>query len=319
MGTVSAPDEPPVMRSAGHVRAPSGPQPTGRTLFEVGSITKVFTALLLADAIVRKDVTLDTPVRDIVRSDVRVPSRYGVPITLEHLATHTSGLPRSPMGRLAEFRFTDPYSSLTREDVLQALERSGLRRTPGTGGVKYSNLGFAVLGLALVDLIGAPDYQTALDLRVCGPLGLVDTVVSPSAEQAERSAAGHRWRGRRGPSWRLDGMAGAGALLSTVDDLLTFLRAQLEPSSGPLGDAIVFTQQERRRGRTGGIGLGWMLRPAKSAVQIWHNGATGGYRSFLALAPSDQRAVAILTNSFNLRGPDLEGLRLLDRTSRARR
>lgn len=312
VGVLGGPEESPVVRSAGHVRSPDEVEPTGRTLFEIGSVTKVFTALLLADAVVRQEVTLDTPVRDILRSDLLVPSERGAQITLEHLATHTSGLPRSPLGRLTEMRSTDPYSSLTRWDVLDALGRTRLRGTPGTGGLRYSNLGAAVLGLALADLIGAPDYQTALDLRVCGPLGLVDTVVVPDDEQAARSAAGHRWRGRPGPSWHLDGMAAAGAILSTADDMLIFLRAQVEPSSSPLGDAIVLTHQERRRRHTGGIGLGWMRRSTKAATQLWHNGATGGFRAFVGFTPRNSRAVVVLTNSFNFRGPDLEGLRLLD-------
>ena len=319
VGILGSPKTPPVVRSVGQDRLPDGAVPTPRSLFEIGSITKLFTALLLADAVVREEVTLDTPVRDILRPDVRVPSRGRVPITLEHLATHTSGLPRSPVGRPVELRSTDPYSSLTREDVLVALERSRLRRIPGTGGVRYSNLGYAVLGVALVDLIGAPDYQTAIERRVCKPLGLVDTVVSPTPEQTERTASGHRWRGRPAPSWHLDGMAGAGALLSTADDLLSFVRAQLEPSAGPLADAIVLMQQERRRQRTHTIGLGWMRRATKTGTLLWHNGGTGGFRSWVALAPSDHRAVVILTNSFNLRGPDLEGLRLLDVIGTARR
>lgn len=303
VGVLGGREESPVVRSAGKVRSPTEVEPTGRTLFEIGSITKVFTSLLLADAVVRQEVTLDTPVRDILRSDLPA---------LEHLATHTSGLPRSPLGRLAEIRSTDPYSSLTREDVLDALGRTRLRGTPGTGALRYSNLGAAVLGLALADLIGAPDYRTALDLRVCGPLGLVDTVVVPDAEQAARSAAGHRWRGRPGPSWHLDGMAAAGAILSTADDMLVFLGAQVEPHSSPLGDAIVLTHRERRRRRTGGIGLGWMRRSTKATTQLWHNGATGGFRAFVGLTPINGRAVVILTNNFNLRGPDLEGLRILD-------
>jgi D-alanyl-D-alanine-carboxypeptidase/D-alanyl-D-alanine-endopeptidase len=101
------------------------------------------------------------------------------------------------------------------------------------------------------------------------------------------------------------------SLLSTADDLLSFVRAQLDPSAGPLADAIGLMQQERWRRRTRGAGLGWMRRTTNAGTQLWHNGGTGGFRSFVALAPSDHRAVVILTNSFNLRGPDLEGLRLL--------
>lgn len=325
VGTVDLGSGSTAIVAAGRTSLPDGPEPDGRTLFEIGSITKVFTALLLADAVTRGEVALDTPLRALLPGHVAVPSKDGVEITLEHLATHTSGLPRSPLGVTAELRsalFThdNPYSALTRDGLYDALGRTRLRRTPGTGRIAYSNSGAALLGHALVAAAGSryadgPDagsqgYATLVRERICTPLGLGDTVVSLDAAQSRRLAVGHRRRDRPTPHWELPGLAGAGALRSTASDVLAFLRAQLVPPAGPLGAAIALTQVPRRtRGRTG-IGLGWMLADGRTGRSLWHNGGTGGFRSFAAFTPDQGTAVVILVN--NHRGPDLAGIRLLD-------
>src|SRR5699024_1497188 len=137
------------------------------TLVEIGSITKVFTALLLADGVVRGDWQLRTPVRALLPAAAEVPSRDGAEVTLQHLVTHTSGLVRSPIPfglreNVAYLRHgTDPYGDFTGEDLLTALAAARLRRKPGTGGVKYSNFGFGVLGHALAHALGQ-DYGDAV-------------------------------------------------------------------------------------------------------------------------------------------------------------
>lgn len=300
---------------AGRTRLPDGPQPDGSTLFEIGSITKVFTALLLADAVTRGELTLDTPVRELLPAGVRAPARDGTQITVEHLATHTSGLPRSPLGLRHELRSAlgsraDPYAHLTRDGLYEVLGRTRLRRTPGTGKPSYSNFGAALLGHALVAALDRGDYGPLVEERICGPLGLVDTVVPPDPARAPRIAAGHAFRGREVPHWELPGMAGAGALLSTADDLLAFLRAQLWPHETSLGEAIALTQHERYGGRRTAIGLGWLHMSMRAGTMLWHNGGTGGFRSFAGFVPEAGAAVVVLVN--NHRSPDLAGTRLLD-------
>ncbi|MGO1399477.1 MAG: serine hydrolase domain-containing protein [Brevibacterium yomogidense] len=293
-----------------------GPTLDAHALFEIGSITKVFTALLLADGVVRGDWELRTPVRELLPSGAVVPARDGAEVTLQHLATHTSGLVRSPFrfGVRENIAFLrhghDPYAGFTGDDLLAALATTRLRRRPGTGGVRYSNFGYGVLGHALAHALGE-EYGQAIRERICQPLGLVDTATEwqLTDEQRERSAQGFRSRKREAAAWPLEGLPGAGALRSTAADVLTFLQAQMDPSSTPLEGAIRLTHQTPAGGPAG-MGLGWH-RAGKQV--LWHNGGTGGFRTIAAFNPEAGTGVTVLVNQSA--GADLAALRLLKRVS----
>ena len=298
----------------GRLRAPDGPAPGPDSLFEIGSITKVFTALLLAEAVTRGELSLDTSLGDVL-PEVDVPARDGVAITLEHLATHTAGLPPNPLSLPAAFlaqwrgRDGDPWEAVDRQALLTTLAGTRLRRTPGTGRVAYSNFGAGLLGHALVASSGSRDFGALVHARICGPLGMSDTVLLPDREQAQREAHGHRGRRRPTGHWEVAGLPGAGALRSTAVDMLTFLQAQLRPDGTPLGPAIALTQQERRPGTRLGIGLGWLRAPLNGRVALWHNGGTGGFRAFAGFVPSAGVGAVILAN--DVRSVDRAGLDLL--------
>lgn len=307
---------------AGAAEAVTGRGDTGRgeapgasSLFEIGSITKVFTALLLADGVVRGDWRLDTPVRDLLPAGAVVPDRDGVAITLEHLATHRSGLPRSPAGTrevlagtVAMMRGRDPYAGLGVEQFHAWLATTRLRRVPGTGKPAYSNAGFGLLGNALAHAAGATYAELVRD-RVCRPLELADTVMTGTAtpDHDARTVLGHRGRGKAADPWPLPGIPGAGALRSTVTDMLRFVRTQLDPAGSPLEEAIRLTQQPHGDGSTG---LGWQ-RPTKPGLMLWHNGGTGGFRSFAGLLPSSGAGVVVLANQARM--VDLGAISLLKR------
>ncbi|SFO74242.1 CubicO group peptidase, beta-lactamase class C family [Geodermatophilus dictyosporus] len=314
LGVVDARSGETAVAGRGSSGRPDGRPVDAATLFEIGSVTKTVTALVLADAVVRGEVRLDTPLRETVPAGVRVPSRDGVDVTLEHLATHRSGLPHSPMGWVpvlrSAFSTDDPYAGVSVPGLYDALGHARLRRTPGTGRPRYSNFAAAVLGQALADHLGHPDYASLVRDRVCGPLGLRDTVVVPTAAQAERLAVGHGRRRRPIEPWYLLGLAGAGALRSTTDDLLTYLRAHLRPGSTPLAEALALTQQERHRSRlTGGTALAWMRWPSPGGPVLLHGGATGGFRAATAFAPDAGLGVVALSNS--TRNPEQTAVRLL--------
>ena len=148
------------------------------------------------------------------------------------------------------------------------------------------------------------------------PLGLNDTYPSPEPEQSAQSAQGHGFRRRPAPDWRLDGLAGAGALRSTVPDLLGYLQAQLDPDATPLGPAIRLTHELLEPSRPLTIGLGWIGSRSRSGRMYWHNGGTGGFRSFAGFLPEHGRAVVVLVN--DRRSPDAAGIRLLDAQSPSR-
>ena len=300
-----------VVRGAGAV-ADGGGEPLGRTLFQIGSVTKTFTALALAVAVQRGELDLDTPVSQIVPGLPAASS--GAEVTLGQLATHTSGLPRLPPGlrRSALQNRSDPYRAFGPDQLATALLATRLRREPGAR-YRYSNYGAGLLGKVLARAAGLP-FDEVIAQRITGPLQLADTVTEPRPEQETRRAAGHSWRGRRVPDWHLGALAGAGALWSTAEDQLAFVRAHLHPGGSALAEALQLVQEPRfTAGRRLRVGLGWHLSPLgpTGRTALWHNGGTGGFRSFVAFLPESGVGVVVLANS--VRSVDGLGVRLLRR------
>jgi len=322
LGTLDLASDRMEITGRGRVRIPDGTRPGPDTLFEIGSITKTFTSLALAVLVGSGTVSLRTPLRDLLPTGAALPSRDGTEITLEHLARHTSGLPRTPNPLLREIRAVlrgeNPYD-MDEAAALDSLRRVSLRHTPGQGHGGYSNLGGGLLGIALRRAAGARDYEEMLRATVLQPLQLSDTVIGPTADQVERLAQGHGFRRRLVDPWYLEGLAGAGALRSTAADVLRYLRAQLEPDRTPLAEAIRLTHQlwEPRRRVT--IGLGWIRTKLPGGALWWHNGGTGGFRSFAGFSPESGEASVVLVN--DVRSPDRAGVQALPslRRRRARR
>jgi CubicO group peptidase (beta-lactamase class C family) len=217
-------------------QGPSHP-PDGGTVFEIGSITKVFTAALLAEMVGRGEVRLDQPVAELLPPGVRVPSYRGRAITLAHLAEHTAALPRLPGNLWATATdMKDPYHDYQVAHLYEYLGGASIGFPPGTG-VAYSNLGAGLLGHALALRAGMP-FEDLLAERVLRPLGLADTAITLSADQAARLTPGHTGKGEPTPNWDMPSLAGAGALRSTAAEMLTFLRANLDPPATAAGAAL---------------------------------------------------------------------------------
>lgn len=281
----------------------------GDTVFEIGSITKVFTAILLADLTATAGFELETPVQQLFGADVTVPTRNGAEITLLHLATHSSGLPRMPNN----FRPADagnPYADYTVAQLYEYLSSHELERDIGET-VEYSNLGAGLLGHALA-LSQETDYETLVSERLLEPLGMPDTSISLSPPLQERLAVGHSVQLRPVANWDLPTLAGAGALRSTVNDLLTFVEANLSPDESALGQAMTAALAPRQDFPAPNmqIGLGWITRHGHGRQLHWHNGGTGGYRSFLGFDPEARTGVVVLSNSGD--SVDDLGFHLLD-------
>jgi D-alanyl-D-alanine-carboxypeptidase/D-alanyl-D-alanine-endopeptidase len=263
--------------------------PAVSTSFQTGPVTKVFTALLLADAVRRDEVRLDQPL--VTLFPEAASNRKGRPIELVDLATHTSGLPRLPasLSRLARDIPEDPYARLTIEHRGQALAVPP-KRPPGSTP-RYSNLGVGALGEALARAADM-SYLELVRTRICGPLGLQDTRFDAD-DSSPDVAVGHTRRGRPTVDWQLSALAGAGALRSSVRDLLVLLRAHLDPDSSPIGELIHTVLEERARiNRSTGVGLGWhyLDRRRGGSRWWWHNGGTGGFRSFVGFDPASRRS-----------------------------
>ena len=268
----------------------------GNTIFEIGSITKVFTALLLADMLQRAEVKLYDPVAKYLPEEVVVPQRGGKEITLADLATHTSGLPRMP-DNFAPSDFENPYVDYSVEQLYQFLSSHQLTRDIGVQW-EYSNLGFALLGQALARRAGA-DYETLVHNRILTPLGMESTAIILSPELKSKLATGHNMALEAVPNWDVPTFAGAGSLHSTATDLLTFLEMVLRTRETPLTSALGATLASRRPTGIGDseTGLGWAIMKKGSDELIWHDGGTGGYATFIGFLAKAKVGVVILSNT----------------------
>jgi CubicO group peptidase (beta-lactamase class C family) len=289
----------------------TGELPAGASsIFELGSITKVFTATLLAGMARDRVVALDDPVAKHLPT---APPLRGRAITLEDLASHRSGLPRLPKGLLwpaLTGHRQDPYADIDPAWLDAAIPLTAPRREPGRR-VVYSNYGAGLLGYALARRAGR-GYDDLVQERICGPLGLRDT---GTAVDGGRLAAGHTRLGRPAAHWHFDALAGAGALRSTVADLVAFLRLQAGHPAGPLADAARETHRERARRGNVGFGLGWLRIGAGRRLPfdlLFHDGGTGGFRSAAAVAPEQRIGVVLLSSRVrSLTGTGLRVLRAL--------
>jgi serine-type D-Ala-D-Ala carboxypeptidase/endopeptidase len=283
----------------------------GDTVFEIGSITKVFTGLLLADMVQHGEVSLTDPVTKYLPSGVKMPERGGRLITLEDLSRHRSALPRLPANLNAGSDPKNPYASYSVKQLYEFLSTYQLPRDIGAE-FEYSNLGVGLLGHVL-SLAAGKDYESLIQTRICRPLGMRSTAITLSPELKSRLAIGHDNAFEPTPNWDLPTLAGAGALRSTANDMLSFLAAQLGYMNSDLDPAIATTRSGRKSAGAGmDIGLGWLIRPKKDSEIILHNGGTGGYRSFVGFDPKARTGVVVLSNVFTMAGVDDLGFHLLD-------
>lgn len=284
---------------------------TGESLFEIGSASKVFTSLLLADAVARGEVSLNDPVAKYLPPEVKVPERNGKKITLLDLATHTSALPRLP-SNLAPKDPKNPYADYTEKQLYEFLSSYELPRDIGSQ-YEYSNLAVGLLGHVLARRAGT-DYETLLRARVLDPLGMKSTAITLNAAPQKRLATGHNSRRERVPNWDLPTLAGAGAIRSTANDLLTFLAANLGTMKSPLAPAMESMLRARRPTTTPNteVGLAWHITKVGDHELVWHNGGTGGYRAYIGMDPKKRTGVVVLSNMFTDAGIDDIGRHLLD-------
>ena len=278
----------------------------GDTIFEIGSVTKVFTSLLLADMATRKEVALDDPAAKYLPANVKMPERSGKSITLLDLSTHTSGLPRLP-GNLKLKDPFNPYAGYTVDDLYQFLSSYTLPRDPGSE-FEYSNLGGGLLGHLLVYRAGM-DYESLVATRIARPLHMPGTGITLSSSMKQRMATGHSAMLAPVSNWDFPTLAGAGALRSSANDMLTFLEAFLGYKESPLAPAMKAMLEVRRPLGQSTIGLGWMIYSTDGREIAWHNGGTGGFHSFAGYRPTERIGVVVLSNAC---GVDDIGFHLLN-------
>jgi D-alanyl-D-alanine-carboxypeptidase/D-alanyl-D-alanine-endopeptidase len=289
----------------GQISATETNPPDGRTLFEIGSITKVFTGVTLAKLAGDGLVKLNDPISDFLPPGVVSPRKNGREITLLQLATHTSGLPRLPAN--LDTSKKNPYANYTAAELYQSLAEVKLASEPGRKS-EYSNYGFGLLG-QLLALKAGTNYEALVTRTLCEPLGMSNTVIHLSEDQESRLTPGHNLEGGMASKWDFDALAGCGAFRSDADDLLAFVTANLGTNEAPIYKALADAQKFHFKEFTGGVGLGWqMAEPVEERLIHWHNGATAGYVSFMAFDRQHQAGVVILSNYGDAFGPDAEAV-----------
>lgn len=278
----------------------SGPA-TDSTAFMIGSVAKVFTATLLAEMSLRGEVGLDDPVRRHF-PDLVLPRRNGREITLRHLATHTSGLPRDPDNYPSRDP-ADPRAGFNEDSLRSFLSRTQLTRDPGES-YEYSNLGMSLLGHVLARRAGK-SYEALVTERILVPLRMRDTHIAATPVLEAREAVGHTpdlepmIKERSLNSVLL----GSGAWWSSIRDMARFARAAINTASSPIGPALDLAMKATRQWGeqtatvSDSIGLGWHVVRMNGKQLAWHNGGTAGFMSMFAIDPIADRGVIVLSNS----------------------
>ena len=300
-----------VVTGFGHTDLNSGHVPDGTTLFEIGSISKLFTAVLLADKVREGSLSLDAPLTALFPSSLLAPDSHGSGITLKELVTHTSCLPRLPEGGMSAYRIWlaiiggNAYEGVTEQMMLDTVSRAKPGCSPGEE-FHYSNLDFGLLGMILSRRTGM-DYDTMVRRGIVEPLGLKNTFVGRSGERSPRPTQGYRTCLGWGPfymaqtagNWYLpDCIAGAGGICSTGNDMLAFLSANMGITKTGLDASLSLSHEVLFSGDRIKIGMGWLhtALPESRESIIWHDGMTGGYSSFLGFTEDKRFGIVVLGN-----------------------
>ena len=265
--------------------------PTEKIIFEIGSISKVFTGLLLAQAVIERKVTLDTTLREMMGPRQAFADPQVAAITLRQLATHTSGLPRLPDDIGIGADPADPYAHYDRARLDAGIARLKLAHAPPFD-FAYSNLGVGLLGDLLARLYGS-DWEKLVVDRISKPLGLPDTCVTLTREQERRLAPPYA-SSQPVKRWRMKALAGAGALHSTATDLLRFGQALDKPETTPLKESLEMIRQPQG-GEQRGLGLA--IAKTKGGTEYWSQGGTGGYGSWVSANAVTHGIIVILINN----------------------
>lgn len=269
--------------------------PDSNTLFEIGSITKTFTATILAYFVQQGKIGLDDPVNKYLPDSIAGLQYKGKPITIRSLANHSSGLPRLPADLLTKADPGNPYREYSNSDMFSFLAHFKPYREPGTQ-YEYSNLAVGLLGVILERISGKP-YEQLVQEIICQPLQMKNTGITLSPEDSSRFALGYDMQLQAVHSWEFQSFAGAGAIRSSINDMLLYAKAQVSKGNTPLQQAIQLTHQPTFSYEQNKVGLGWHIFILDGKNYLAHDGQTGGYACSMIFNPESGKAVVILTNA----------------------
>lgn len=291
----------------GKTSFPDGKSVDENSVYEIGSISKVFTCILLADEVLKGNMSLEDPVSKYLPKEVTIPQRDGKVITLKDLATHTSGLPRMP-DNFSPADYSNPFADYSVKQLYDFLSSYTLPRAIGSQ-YEYSNLGMGLLGHVLEQHTGK-SYEDLVLERIAKPLGMESTAIVFTDAMKVRLAKGHNEQLEEVSNWDLITLAGAGGIRSTTSDMVKFIKANMSNEDSALHKAMRLSHQiaYTKDGSDFQLGLGWHF--ASDNTVIWHNGGTGGYKAFAGFLIDGNKGVVALTNSTS--SVDQVGLKVLD-------
>jgi serine-type D-Ala-D-Ala carboxypeptidase/endopeptidase len=266
------------------------------TIYEIGSITKLFVGVLLAEAVKKGELKLDAPISAYLPKTVKTPTFNGKEITLIDLATHTSGLPRLP-DNFNPKNPTDPYADYTAQNLYDFLSNYKLTREIGLQ-YDYSNLGIGLLG-HILSLRAGMSFEQLITTRIFQPLKMNDTSLGLPDAKKVRHAQGLNAQNEPTPNWYFDALAGAGAIRSTSADMAKFISASVGLTPTPLADSFAEARKMQRQGHSKNveIGLCWNNVDLYGTEIFWHGGGTYGFSSYIAIDPNAKKGAFLVTNS----------------------
>ena len=264
------------------------------TIYEIGSISKVFTGILLAQQIVDENLKIDGEINDLLPDSIKVPVIGEIEITLGNLTDHTSGLPAMPTN-FAAANPNNPYADYSVNQMYEFISTCQPTREVGSE-YEYSNLGQGLLGHLLAMNMNST-YEELMVQTIANPLEMNDTRIELTEAMKEKLALGHSG-GSVVENWDFPALAGAGAIRSSTSDMAKFVSANLGHVNTQLSDAMVLSHKARHD-KAGGtsVAMAWHIDNGKNGDVVWHNGGTGGYRSFAGFVKETGKGVVILTNS----------------------
>lgn len=290
-----------VIKGYGTVDAPGGAQPDADTIFQIGSVTKIFTASLLQVLCDEGVVALDDSLEALIGTTFPLAPAVRA-VTLRQLVSHTSGFPGIPKPLENRARaaigsapiLLDPYSHLGPEQIFDYLATAEGKKPPGR--FDYSNFGMGLLAHVL-EVVTMSDFESLIRQKVLLPLGMTATGVTMTAAHVAQLAQGHTAKRKPTPIWTFRSLAGAGALHSSAQDMVAFIGAQVEADS-PLAASFRAMREPQTGGKTG---IGWILPALSDRLLgnrriVWHNGMVGGYAAYLGVAADDRLGIIVLIN-----------------------
>lgn len=276
---------------------------TTSSIYEIGSISKTYTSLLLATMAEKHDFSINDAIQSHWPKPFKLEDQSTAAITFKHLATHTSGLPRLPAN--LNLLSKDPYADYGRNEMINAVMKSN----PSKAGSNYaySNFGAGLLGESIA-VIGQNSYNNLIDTHILKPLNLTQTYMTLDAVPTDQLAQGYAGSSEAN-AWNFKALAGAGSIRSSIQDLLAYGTVYLNNDQNSISQAMDLVTQVHHESGGLKIGLGWHF--THSGI-LWHNGATAGFSSMLMIDTNKQKVVAAITNSHNKHNVEDIALHLMD-------